>query len=105
MESNWKAVCELKEIPRLGSRVVKRAGHDDIALFRTETDAVFALTDRCPHKGGPLSPGIVVGEAVACPLHGWVINFSDGRACAPDEGCTGKHPVRVEEGVIWLAVG
>ncbi|KZE32676.1 assimilatory nitrite reductase (NAD(P)H) small subunit [Crenobacter luteus] len=101
--NNWKAVCALADIPKLGSRVVRRAAGDDIALFRTETDAVFALTDRCPHKGGPLSQGLVVGEAVVCPLHGWAIQFSDGHACAPDEGCTGKHPVKVVDGVVWLS--
>ena len=81
----WKPICALEDIPRLGSRVVKSAG-GDIAVFRTADDEVFALLDRCPHKGGPLSQGIVFGESVACPLHNWTIGLADGCAKAPDVG-------------------
>ncbi|WP_018150514.1 nitrite reductase small subunit NirD [Leeia oryzae] len=100
--SEWIVVCQVTDIPKLGARVVKESGKDDIAVFRTETDQVFALTDRCPHKGGPLSQGIVYGENVACPLHNWQISLSSGEACAPDEGCAGKHPVKVEGGTVYL---
>ena len=60
----WTKICALEDIPRLGARVVKRS-HGDIAVFRTADDAVFALADRCPHKGGPLSQGIVHGNKVS----------------------------------------
>ena len=65
----WKSICALEDIPRLGSRVVKSAG-GDIAVFRTADDEVFALHDKCPHKGGPLSQGIVHGRRVTCRMHG-----------------------------------
>ena len=79
---NWLNICELEEINPLGSRIV--AGpKGDIAIFRTSDDQVFALDDRCPHKGGPLSQGIVAGDGVACPLHNWSIGLSDGCARAP----------------------
>src|SRR3989338_10788149 len=83
--SNWVKIAGLEDIPRLGSRVVKR-GNEDIAVFRTADDKVFALHDKCPHKGGPLSQGIVHGEKVTCPLHGWNIGLADGKAVAPDQG-------------------
>ena len=67
-------------------------------------DEVFALDDRCPHKGGPLSQGIVHGKRVTCPLHNWVIELETGRAVAPDEGCTHSHPAKVENGMVWLSV-
>jgi len=63
---------------------------------------VFALLDRCPHKGGPLSQGIVFGVHVACPLHNWTIGLCDGQASAPDEGCTPKFSVKVENGQVFL---
>jgi len=78
----------LEDIPALGSRRVERASGLDVAVFRNSQDEVFALLDRCPHKGGPLSQGIVFGTSVACPLHNWTIGLCDGQASAPDEGCT-----------------
>jgi len=101
--NNWKSVCSLDDIPRLGSRVVKSAG-GDIALFRSADDRVFALDDRCPHKGGPLSQGIVAGERVTCPLHGWLIALGDGNAVAPDSGCVKRHEARVDAGRVLLRI-
>jgi len=101
--SNWIEIGALKDIPRLGSRVVRTAS-GDIAVFRTENDEVFALDDRCPHKGGPLSQGIVHNRRVTCPLHNFVIELETGKAVAPDEGCTHSHPAKVENGIVWLSV-
>jgi nitrite reductase (NADH) small subunit len=97
----WRRVCRLDEIPQLGARVVKTA-HGNIAVFRNAEDEVFALDDRCPHKGGPLSQGIVFGRKVACPLHGWNIELADGKAVAPDVGCAHRYPVKLEHGSIYL---
>ena len=99
--AQWRRVCSLADIPQLGARVVKTA-LGNIAVFRNDADEVFALDDRCPHKGGPLSQGIVFGERVACPLHGWAIQLSDGCATAPDEGCTQRFPVNVDDGDVYL---
>ncbi len=99
----WKLLCALEDIPRLGSRVVKSAS-GDIAVFRSADDAVFALHDKCPHKGGPLSQGIVHGRQVTCPLHGWKIGLEDGHAAAPDVGHCGTFGVKVENGQVFLAV-
>jgi nitrite reductase (NADH) small subunit len=101
--SNWIEIGALKDIPRLGSRVVRTAS-GDIAVFRTENDEVFALDDRCPHKGGPLSQGIVHNRRVTCPLHNFVIELESGKAVAPDEGCTHSHPAKVENGIVWLSI-
>ena len=66
---------------------------------------VFALADRCPHKGGPLSQGIVSGDTVTCPLHGWNVQLDSGQACAPDVGCARRYPVQVRDGYVWLSPG
>ena len=100
--NEWKTLCRVEDIPALGARRVTRAAGGDIAVFRTSTDKVFALLDSCPHKGGPLSQGIVFGESVACPLHNWSIGFNDGCAAAPDVGCEQKFSVKVEGGVVSL---
>lgn len=94
---------KLDDIPRLGARVIRTARQGDIAIFRTSKDEVFALEDRCPHKGGPLSQGIVFGRRVSCPLHGWTVELADGCAVAPDRGCARRFPVKVEsDGTIRL---
>jgi len=100
--SNWTRIAKLEDIPRLGARVV-RTDTMDIAVFRTATDQVFALKDSCPHKGGPLSQGIVHGASVTCPLHNWKIDLASGEALGADKGCTHKYPVKVENGVVYLA--
>lgn len=98
----WKLICRVEDIPVLGSRRVARAQGLDVAVFRNDAGGVFALLDRCPHKGGPLSQGIVFGTQVACPLHNWTIGLCDGQASAPDEGCTPKFAVKVEDGAVYL---
>lgn len=100
--TQWTAVCSVQDIPVLGSRRVSRAAGMDVAVFRNDADEVFALLDRCPHKGGPLSQGIVLGTTVACPLHNWNIGLCDGQAREPDEGCTPKFSVKVEDGQVYL---
>jgi nitrite reductase (NADH) small subunit len=102
--SQWKSICRVEDIPVLGARRVARPNGCDVAVFRNAEDKVFALLDRCPHKGGPLSQGIVFGESVACPLHNWTIGLHDGCAKSPDEGCTPRFSVNVESGVVYLDV-
>ena len=97
----WIEVGTIDDIPRLGSRVITTE-QGDIAVFRNAADEIFALLDRCPHKGGPLSQGIVHGSSVTCPLHNWVIGLDDGEAKAPDVGCARTFPVKQEGGVVYL---
>ena len=100
--TEWKIICRVDDIPVLGSRRVARPQGMDVAVFRSSEDKVFALLDRCPHKGGPLSQGIVFGETVACPLHNWTIGLADGCARAPDEGCTPSFTCRIDGGQVYL---
>src|SRR3990172_2024479 len=102
MSNQWKVICKVADIPVLGARVVQRNAKPDVAIFRNSEDKIFALVDRCPHKGGPLSQGIVYGEKVACPLHNWNIELDSGCASAPDAGCAQKFSVKVEAGDVYL---
>lgn len=98
----WTPICAVDDIPVLGSRRVARERGIDVAVFRNDAGEVFALLDRCPHKGGPLSQGIVFGTSVACPLHNWTIGLCNGQAAAPDEGCTPRFNVKLEGGKVYL---
>lgn len=99
---DWIEIGSLDDIPVLGARVIN-TDDVDIAVFRTEDDRVFAMDDRCPHKGGPLSQGIVFGDKVACPLHNWKIQLDSGEAAGPDEGHVTCYPIRIEDGKVFLS--
>jgi nitrite reductase (NADH) small subunit len=100
---NWSPIGQLSDIPLRGARCVNTpAGR--IAVFRTADDRIFAIDDRCPHKGGPLSQGIVHGAAVTCPLHNWVISLETGKALGADEGAVRTIPVKVEDGRLFIAL-
>ncbi|MGL4320704.1 MAG: nitrite reductase small subunit NirD [Paracoccaceae bacterium] len=94
-------IAALSDIPRQGARLVKTSA-GCVAVFRTADDQVFALQDRCPHKGGPLSEGIVHGTSVTCPLHAWVFDLNTGAAQGADEGAVATYAVKVEGGRVWL---
>ena len=98
----WQVICRVDDIPVLGARRVARPGQTDVAVFRNAENKVFALLDRCPHKGGPLSQGIVFGESVACPLHNWTIGLADGCAKSPDEGCVQRFAVKIDGDEVML---
>lgn len=102
MKSQWTYVCQIEDIPRQGARRVARAQGLEVALFRTGTDAIYALLDHSPYKGGPLSQGMVFGAHVACPLHHWTFALESGQALAPDEGSTPVFRVQVEAGGVYL---
>ena len=98
----WQAVCRVDDIAPLGARRIAREQGLGVAVFRGAGDRVFALLDRCPHKGGPLSQGIVFGDSVACPLHNWTLSLVDGQAKAPDVGCAVSFACKVEADTVFL---
>ena len=100
--TDWIDVGAATDIPLRGSRLVKTPA-GDIALFKASDGGIFALRDRCPHKGGPLSQGIVHGRAVTCPLHNWVISLETGEAQGADKGCAHRIPVRVDAGRVLMS--
>ena len=102
MIGEWLDIGWVEEIPLRGARTVHVDGGDDIAVFRTGEGKVFALLDRCPHKHGRLSQGIVHGGAVACPLHNGRISLSTGEALGDDKGCTPTIPVKVSGGRVLV---
>jgi len=100
---NWVEIGSINDIPRQGARCVKN-GDMTIAVFRTSDDRVFALEDKCPHKNGPLSQGIVHDGCVTCPLHNWVISLETGAAQGADEGQTASFPVKLDGQTVLLGL-
>ena len=103
MSNDFIAIGHIDDIPQRGARCVN-TGFGRIAVFRTAQDEVFAIDDRCPHKGGPLSEGMVHGRAVTCPLHNMVISLESGTAQGADEGEVQTYPVQVEDGRLFIAL-
>ena len=103
MDMNWIAIGHISDIPLRGARCVKTP-QGKIAVFRTSENEVFAIEDHCPHKGGPLSQGIVHGNAVTCPLHNWVISLETGKALGADEGEVRTIRVRNDDGALSIAL-
>ncbi len=100
-KQEWIDICALEDIPRQGGRVL-RGANGNLAVFRSADDQVFALDDRCPHRQGPLSQGMVHGHVVTCPMHGISIDLATGQAVSPDTGCVRRYPLRVEAGRVLL---
>lgn len=101
MDKAWIDIGAVADIPPQGARVV-RTPRGCVAVFRTADDVVFAMDDKCPHKAGPLSQGIVHDRTVTCPLHNWVISLETGRAQGADVGEVATIRLRVEAGRILL---
>ena len=102
MSQEWQAICKVDDIPVMGARVVVRGAKPDVAIFRNSENKIFALLDKCPHKGGPLSQGIVSGHSVTCPLHNWVVALDTGDVKGPDKGCARKVKLVIEDGRIFM---
>ena len=103
VSSTWIDVCAAVDIPLQGSRIVKTP-KGCLALFKTMDEEIYALSDKCPHKGGPLSQGIVHDKFVTCPLHSWVFSLETGQAQGADEGRVNTTPVRVENGRVEIKI-
>ena len=103
MTEDFITIGRIDDIPPLGARCIV-TDFGKVAVFRTAQDEVFAMDDRCPHRGGPLSDGIVHGKAVTCPLHNWVISLETGSAQGADEGQVRTYPVRNDNGVLSISL-
>ncbi|MCK6404519.1 MAG: nitrite reductase (NAD(P)H) small subunit [Rhodocyclaceae bacterium] len=99
----WFDAGPVESIPKPGARRL-RTNEGDIAVVRTSSGAVYAIGDKCPHKGGPLSQGMVFGEKVQCPTHGLVVDLVTGIAVSPDTGAVSTYRVRVESGRILICM-
>lgn len=97
----WLDVGPVEHVPLRGARRVEIDGLV-IGVFRVQSGEVYALENKCPHKDGPLTEGIVHDTGVTCPLHNWVIDLQSGQARGADSGCVRTFPVEVRDGRICI---
>ena len=101
-DAKWIDIGPVEQLPALGARTLPVQGGQEIAIFRTSTGAIHALANKCPHKSGPLSQGIVHDSSVTCPLHNWRISLVTGQALGADKGCVPVIPVKIDAGRIYI---
>jgi len=104
MKTKWVHITHCDNIPLREGRSVK-VGSREIAIFNLG-DRFLAVDNRCPHKGGPLSEGIVSGTTVVCPLHAWKVDLECGAVKKPADVqvCVKTFRTRVEAGTVLLEV-
>ncbi len=102
MNPLWLDIGPASQIEPGSARTLPVLGGEEIAVFRTARGEVYALVNKCPHKQGPLSQGIVHGDSVTCPLHNYRISLRTGEALGHDKGCTPTIPLKLEAGRIFL---
>ncbi|WP_078555356.1 nitrite reductase small subunit NirD [Bacillus alkalicellulosilyticus] len=96
-------VGKVSDFPiKVGKEVI--IGDHQIAIFRLSNGKMKAVENRCPHKNGPLSQGIVSGEHVFCPLHDWKIDLESGEVQKPDDGCVRTYKVSVENEDVFVTI-
>jgi nitrite reductase (NADH) small subunit len=78
----WIRVTSTGYVPLREGRCVQ-IGDEEVAMFNLG-DPFVAVDNACPHRGGPLCDGIVSGETVTCPLHGYKISLDTGHVLKPD---------------------
>ena len=101
-EKRWFRVARCDEIPRREGRAVEIAGRK-IALFNLP-EGFFAVSNACPHRGGPLADGMVSGAVVVCPLHAKKIDLRTGQMLAEPAACVEAFRVQVEDGIVCVEV-
>jgi len=103
-EATWVRITACENIPLREGRVTTVRGRQ-IAIFNLG-DRFLAVDNRCPHRGGPLSEGIVSGTSVVCPLHAWKIDLSTGAAANPASpaACLATFPIRIADGIVELQI-
>ncbi len=96
-------VANVRDLPEKIGKSMK-IGNFDLALFKLSNGDIRAVENKCPHKGGMLSQGLVSGDYVFCPLHDWKICMKDGEAQAPDQGCVKTFKVEIQDKNVYVYV-
>ncbi|HVS70462.1 MAG TPA: nitrite reductase small subunit NirD [Phycisphaerae bacterium] len=99
--AEFVAVCDVEELP-IGLGRAFQVGPAAIAIFRTRRDHVFAIDNRCPHKGGPMAEGMLAGDQAVCPLHSFRFESASGR-CDQEGMCPiAVYPLEIRDGQVFV---
>src|SRR5690349_20450440 len=93
-------VADAADIPAGGAKVVKSCGKQ-IAVFQPSEGQFYAIDNRCPHEGYPLSEGTLKDGVLTCDWHNWKFDLNGG-ACLRGGEDVRSYPIRVEGGGVFL---
>lgn len=96
------AIADLTELPAGQGKVMEVAGKQ-LALFNVE-GKVHAMDNLCPHRGGPLGDGPLMGTTVTCPWHGWQFDCTNGKSTRNAAVCVGSYPTAIEGTTVYVEV-
>ncbi len=101
---SWHRITRAENIPLREGRAV-RLGEEEIAIFNLG-EKFLAVSNTCPHRGGPLADGIVSGDSVVCPLHAWKVCLASGDVKRPQDqdACVQTFPVKVVDGLVLVEI-
>ena len=96
------AAAKASELPAGKGKVVTVNG-TQVALFNAN-GSFYAISNACPHRGGPLGEGDLEGTVVTCPWHGFTFDVTNGRNADGRPFSVPTFPVRVENGVVEIGL-
>lgn len=100
--ADWVRAAALSDLPAGQSREVS-VGGVAVALHNVD-GAVYATSNVCLHRGGPLGQGMIEGRTVLCPWHAWAWDLATGENAANPELRIPVYAVRVEDGAVFVRV-
>jgi NAD(P)H-dependent nitrite reductase small subunit len=99
---NFLKVAKAADVEE-GKGLIVWAGNFKVALFRCE-GVIYAIRNQCPHMGGDLGEGLLTGDVVRCPWHGWKFNVKTGKSPEAEMVAVRSFEVKLEGGDVYVAV-
>jgi nitrite reductase (NADH) small subunit len=93
-QSELPAEGEAKEFP-CGGKVI---------CVANVNGSVTAMDNVCLHRGGPLGQGVIEGNKVVCPWHGWQWDPKTGESVHNPNAKVAVYPLKVESGDVMVAL-
>jgi len=95
-------VANVDDLP-VGRARVCTIGEQRIALYHT-SKGFFASENTCPHRGGPLGEGDIIGDEIVCPWHFWSFEVASGVCPGNPELKIVTHEVRIERDRVLVKI-
>lgn len=100
MATRFIKVLKVEDLP-VGKSAIVVVDDEEVALFNYK-GKYYAVSNRCPHKGGPIGEGRVQEGVVVCPNHEWRFELTTGNSMQNPEMKIKIYPVRIKDEKIYI---